>query len=68
MVQRVTSGDTDIDRDILDLIDEVVPQSQQWLDTPHNLLGSEKPRQLIGTNREFILRNLVRALKQGQFS
>ncbi len=65
---------TDTDRDpdeqveIESLIAEVIPDSARWMDTPHERLGAHKPRELIGTDREVLLRNLVRAIKNGMFS
>jgi uncharacterized protein (DUF2384 family) len=61
-------GDPDDRKSTLDLIAEVIPDSEQWLDTPHPLLGTKSPRELIGCPEEAVLRNLVLGLKDGIFS
>jgi hypothetical protein len=53
---------------ILDLIDDVIPRPRDWINIPNENLGGERPADLIGTGREDILRNLVRAIKHGMFS
>jgi len=54
----------DILIDVLDLI----PDPDAWLDTPNARFAGDKPRELIGTDREWNLRNMLRAIKYGQFS
>jgi hypothetical protein len=70
--------DPDEDRDIQELIDEVITDSGQWLDTPNDQLGGFKPKELIWQNpddpksghheTESVVRNLLRAAKNGIFS
>ena len=60
--------DPDISREICGLIDEVVPDPVEWRDTPNSALGGKKPNQLIGTEDETMLRDLLRAAKHGMFS
>ncbi len=60
--------DPDLDRPIAELIFEVVPDPGAWLVTPNPQLFSEPPLNLIGTDREWHLRDLLRAAKQGYFS
>jgi hypothetical protein len=43
----------------------VVAEPREWLDTPNDRLGGLKPKELIGTNREPLLHDLLRAIKQG---
>lgn len=43
----------------------VVEDSEGWLETPHRFLGWQKPKDLIGTKQEQLLRDLLRAIKQG---
>ena len=57
--------DPDECRDIRELIAEVIDQPKKWMNTPHALLGGKKPRELIGTDLEEVLRGLVRAIKIG---
>jgi hypothetical protein len=59
------NSDPDVDSDLTALISEVVDKPDQWLDTPNDQLGGKKPRDLIGTKREGVLRELVRAIKIG---
>jgi hypothetical protein len=65
-VKRVR--DPDETRDMRELVLEVIPDAELWMDTPHNLLGGFKPKDLIGTDKEEPLRNLVRSIKIGMFS
>jgi hypothetical protein len=62
------SRDDEETRPILDLIDEVIPKPRDWLQTPNENLGGARPVELIGTDREEILRNLTRTIKHGMFS
>lgn len=51
-----------------DLARELVDEPDKWLDTENDQLGGEKPRLLIGTPQEFVLRNLLEAIRDGSFS
>jgi hypothetical protein len=51
-----------------DLVRELVDEPDQWLDTKNDQLGGEKPRDLVGTAKEPVLRNLLEAIKYGSFS
>lgn len=51
-----------------DMVRELVAEPDKWLDTAHDQLGGEKPRQLVGTPKEPVLRNLLEAIKYGSFS
>lgn len=64
----LTDRDPDLDADINDLIREVVPDPDAWKNAPNPVLGMSRPVDLIGTPREPILRDLLRAAKQGSFS
>ena len=39
--------------------------ADEWLDAPNDQLGGARPWDLIGTDQEPLLRNLVRAAKYG---
>jgi len=39
--------------------------ADEWLDAPNDQLGGARPWDLIGTDQEPLLRNLVRAAKHG---
>lgn len=65
MVGATRDRDPDVDSDLKALISAVVDRPDQWLDTPNDQLGGEKPRDLIGTERERLVRELARALKIG---
>jgi uncharacterized protein (DUF2384 family) len=43
----------------------MIPDSDRWLDTPHTWFGGRKPRELIGTQDERELRNLIRGIRYG---
>ncbi|MGH7170564.1 MAG: hypothetical protein ACRELF_10570 [Gemmataceae bacterium] len=51
-----------------DLVRELVDDPDQWLDTNNDQLGGEKPRALVGTPKEAVLRNLLEAIRNGSFS
>ena len=51
-----------------DLVRELVDEPDKWLDTKNDQLGGEKPRDLVGTPKEPVLRNLLEAIKYGSFS
>jgi len=53
---------------IEDLVRELVDEPDKWLDTENAQLGGEKPRDLAGTAKEPVLRNLLEAIKHGSFS
>jgi hypothetical protein len=54
--------------DLREEIESVVPNPTKWLNTPNSLFGGQKPKDLIGTNSEHRLRDVVRAIKHGVFS
>ncbi len=51
-----------------ELARELVDQPDRWLDTPNDQLGGARPRDLINTPKEPVLRNLLEAIKYGSFS
>jgi len=51
----------DIKKDVATLIDD----PSEWLATPNTRLGGDKPQDLIGTDREQLLRDLLRSIKYG---
>jgi uncharacterized protein (DUF2384 family) len=52
-------------KDIRKEIEALIAQPDKWLKTPNDQLGGERPRDLIGTEREQLLRDLLRAIKYG---
>lgn len=54
----------DIRQEIADLITE----PDKWLDHPNDQLGGQKPKDLIGTELEQHLRDLLRAIRYGMFT
>jgi hypothetical protein len=53
---------------IEDLVRELIDEPDRWLDTKNDQLGGERPRDLVGTPKEPVLRNLLEAIKYGSFS
>jgi hypothetical protein len=53
---------------IEDLVRELLAEPDKWLDSKNDQLGGEKPRDLIDTPKEPVLRNLLEAIKYGSFS
>ena len=60
--------DPDLDSDLKALISEIVDRPDQWLDTPNNQFGGCKPRDLIGTHREGVLRESRPGYQEGNNS
>jgi hypothetical protein len=57
--------DPDLTKPILDLIREVVPDADVWVDAWNGPLGGRTPRSFFGRPEEAILRDLVLATKYG---
>ncbi len=53
---------------IENLAHELLTEPDKWLDTDNDQLGGEKPRDLVGTPKEPVLRDLLEAIKYGSFS
>ncbi|MEX0716761.1 MAG: hypothetical protein WD066_09245 [Planctomycetaceae bacterium] len=51
-----------------DLARQLLERPDEWLDTNNDQLGGEKPRDLIGTPKEPVLRNLLEGIMHGSFS
>ncbi len=51
--------------DVMELVRSVIPNPQTWLDSPNAQLDGRKPRELIGTSHEQLVRDLLRAIKYG---
>jgi uncharacterized protein (DUF2384 family) len=51
--------------DIREEAAEMIAEPEKWLDMPNAMLGGEKPNDLIGTDREQLVRDLLRAIKYG---
>jgi len=64
---RNTNLDRDPDEtvDIKSLIAEVIDKPDEWMITPNDQLGGERPQDLIGGGSEERLRELARAIKIG---
>ncbi len=54
--------------DLYEEIKDVVPNAVRWLNTPNSLFGGQKPKDLIGTDEEQRLRDVIRAIKYGMVS
>jgi len=52
-------------RDVREEVKRVVADPERWSDMPNDQLGGRKPRDLIGTEDEYQLRDLIRAIKHG---
>ncbi len=52
-------------QDIRKEIKGLIAEPAKWLETPNDQLGGQKPRDLIGTDREQLLRDLLRSIKYG---
>jgi hypothetical protein len=50
---------------IVDDVRKEIPNSEAWLDSPNCWFGGEKPRDLIGTEMEREVRDLLRGIRDG---
>ncbi len=53
--------------DLTKLLIELVEQPDAWLSTPSTHFGGRKPRDLVGTDEERKLIDLLQAVDQGLF-
>lgn len=60
--------DPDETMDLERLISEVVPDPDSWKVTPNSAFGGERPIDLLHTPKAAILRDVLRAAKQGMTS
>ena len=62
--------ETDPDRQLptRDLILKIVPDGAEWMKTPNIKFGGQAPEEVIGTEYEHLLRNMVFNVKYGCFS
>jgi uncharacterized protein (DUF2384 family) len=51
--------------DIRQEVADIVADPGQWLDMPNDQLGGRKPKDLIGTDQEQRVRDLLRAIEYG---
>jgi hypothetical protein len=51
-----------------ELILKIIPDGAEWIKTPNSRFGGQTPEELIGTQYEPALRNLVFGVKDGIFS
>jgi hypothetical protein len=54
--------------DIMQDIRATIPNPEQWLDAPNPHFGLQKPREMIGTDQEPLIRNMLRRIWNGIFS
>jgi hypothetical protein len=50
---------------IVEDVGKLIPDAEEWLDSPNSLLGGERPRDLIGTEMEPEVRYLLRGIRDG---
>lgn len=58
-------NDPDLNCEIACLVRDVVDDPARWMDTPNDQLGGAKPHELLGTDKERILKDLLRSIKHG---
>ncbi len=54
--------------DIRMLVQELIQEPEKWMDSANDQLGGEKPKDLLGTPKEQVLRNLLESIRHGMFS
>jgi uncharacterized protein (DUF2384 family) len=68
MPQQTTGTSPDTRSELLNDIEDIFADPQAWLNTPLIELAGRKPIDLIGTPEERLVRNMIGAIKYGQFS
>ena len=56
------------EKPILEELQAILKNAEEWLDEPNAQFGGRPPRALIGTPEEHRLRDMIRSVKQGQFA
>jgi uncharacterized protein (DUF2384 family) len=54
--------------DVLEQLRELIPDADDWLNTPNRMFDDQPPRSLLGTEREHLLRELVERIAAGDFA
>jgi len=68
MRQQFRTPPANVPADLYQEIEGVVLDPDLWLKTPNDQLGGKAPEDLIGTDQEPVLRNLVQMIKHGMVS
>ena len=62
-----TSGQLEVSPELRELLYEVVDDPQKWLSTPSMQFGGRRPGDLVGTDEEPKIFDLLHAVEQGLF-
>ncbi len=62
-----TSGQLEASPELRELLYEVVDDPQKWLSTPSRQFGGRRPGDLVGTDEEPKIFDLLHAVEQGLF-
>ena len=68
MPQQTSKPSPQTKSDLLKDIEDIFADPEAWLNTPLIELRGQKPIDLIGTPDEELVRNMIAAIKYGQFS
>ena len=68
MQQQTAGTSPDTRSELMKDIEDIFADPEAWLNTPLIELGGRKPIDLIGTPEEQLVRNMIGAIKYGQFS
>ena len=68
MQQQTAGPSPDTRSELMKDIDDIFADPEAWLNTPLIELAGRKPIDLIGTPEEQLVRNMIGAIKYGQFS
>ncbi len=64
--QHSSTTDPSLDETpIMDELQDILKNPDEWLDEPNDQFGGRPPRALIGIPDEQLLRNMIRAVKHG---
>ena len=68
MQPQTSDQSADTRSDLLKDIEDIFADPEAWLNTPLIQLRGQKPIDLIGTPEEVLVRNMLLAIKHGQYS
>ena len=64
--QQPSAADNELnEKPILEELQDILKNPEEWLDEPNDQFAGRPPRALIGTPEESRLRDMIRSVRQG---
>ncbi len=68
-LQQPDTADSSMDeKPIMEALQAILKNPEEWLDEPNDQCAGRPPRVLIGTPEEHHLRDMIRSVKHGLFA